>query len=205
MVHTHQVARATETNLRGLRAVTNQGVNELSFRPELDPLARLSAYTPGRSIANIHASALRCGNGSGPMRAGRSLLQFQRQYGNRYVQRVLVLAGQREEVADVSAKVEDSIERLQCGPKRQPSSQPAAALQRQDDGDTSGTPMGGQNPYCFLTRIDTCLTLSGTSSDDAAKRVPLLLRPVECCHDGACSAEGPSCSESTSFACTDCH
>ncbi len=95
----------------------------------------------------------------------------------------------------------------ECRMMREAGVQHGAPVQRQGDGDTAGDGLSGQNnlPFCFLTRIGTCITLSGTSSDDAATRAPVTLRPVECCHDGPCSAEGPSCAESTDFNCTDCH
>jgi Domain of unknown function (DUF4157) len=50
-----------------------------------------------------------------PQRAGQSLLRLQRQYGNRYVQRVLMLARKAESGAQLAPEVEDSIHRSRGG------------------------------------------------------------------------------------------
>jgi len=50
-----------------------------------------------------------------PSRAGQSLLQLQRQYGNRYVQRVLALARKGTEEAEAAPDVEQAIQRVRGG------------------------------------------------------------------------------------------
>jgi hypothetical protein len=57
-----------------------------------NPLAEVTGKVGDDSCANAHASVLNRATGSQPSRAARSLLQLQRQYGNRYVQRVLAAA-----------------------------------------------------------------------------------------------------------------
>jgi Domain of unknown function (DUF4157) len=57
-----------------------------------DPIDRVACRAGDNSCAAAHASTLNRSTGSQPARASRSLLQLQRQYGNRYVERVVALA-----------------------------------------------------------------------------------------------------------------
>ncbi len=54
-----------------------------------DPLARVTAATGGAGAPEQHAAMARRLTGGRPERAAQSLLQLQRGYGNRYVQRVV--------------------------------------------------------------------------------------------------------------------
>ena len=76
--------------------------------PRYDPLARIT----GR-IGNprSHAAILNRTTASQPSQTRHALLRLQRQYGNRYVQRVVALARQGESNAEVSPEVEQAIQR----------------------------------------------------------------------------------------------
>ncbi|NJL63727.1 MAG: DUF4157 domain-containing protein [Methylacidiphilales bacterium] len=62
-----------------------------------------------------------------------------------------------------------------------------------------------QNPYCFVTRQGSFMTIQAASRDEASKKIDVRYSPTEFCHDGACSVEGGSvldnpneCSQSSS-------
>jgi uncharacterized protein DUF4157 len=69
------------------------------------------------SCATAHAATLNRATSSRPSRAEHSLLQLQRQYGNRYVERVLALARQApsDKGTSPSAQVESAIEQERGG------------------------------------------------------------------------------------------
>jgi len=93
-----------------------------------DPIDRVVCRAGDTSCATAHAATLNRSTDSQPARATRSLLQLQRQYGNRYVERVLALAREnldrqnldRQNVAhqntnDVSPDLEHSIQQERGG------------------------------------------------------------------------------------------
>jgi len=82
---------------------------------EHDVVDRVACRAGDNSCATAHAATLNRATASQPARAERSLLQLQRQYGNRYVERVLALA--REEAGDdhVDGKVENAIQEKRGG------------------------------------------------------------------------------------------
>jgi hypothetical protein len=75
-----------------------------------EPVDQVTCRAGDNSCATAHASTLNRATASHPARAGRSLLQLQKQYGNRYVDRVLAIARQSTEHSDVSSDVERAIE-----------------------------------------------------------------------------------------------
>jgi len=78
--------------------------------PERDPLAQVSCRLGDASCVGAHASTLNHATASRPTRGAQSLLQLQRQYGNRYVQRVLALARKADGEAEAAPEVEASIQ-----------------------------------------------------------------------------------------------
>lgn len=90
---------------------------------ERDPVDRVVCRAGDSSCAKAHASTLNRSTDSHPERASRSLLQLQRQYGNRYVERVLAMAREnldRQETTaananDVSPAVEGAIQQERGG------------------------------------------------------------------------------------------
>ena len=90
-------------------------VAETSLLPQRDPLARIISGTGNMLSASTHAAILKCATSGRPSRAGQSLLQLQRQYGNRYVQRVLDLARKGAGDAEVAPELEQSIQRERGG------------------------------------------------------------------------------------------
>ena len=84
--------------------------NETASAPALqrDPVDQVTCRAGDASCAGAHASTINRATASHPARAERSLLQLQRQYGNRYVERVLSLA--REGGAE-SSQVAPDVER----------------------------------------------------------------------------------------------
>ncbi|MEA1991064.1 MAG: DUF4157 domain-containing protein [Thermodesulfobacteriota bacterium] len=90
-------------------------VAETSLLPQRDPLARIISGTGNMLSASTHAAMLKCATSGRPSRAGQSLLQLQRQYGNRYVQRVLDLARKETGEGEVAPQVEQAIQRERGG------------------------------------------------------------------------------------------
>ena len=87
---------------------------------EADVRARLmTRLTPSRTEARSHdeavPSAPKGATSVRPARAGQSVLQLQRQYGNRYVQRVVALARSAEHDGDAMRNVEGAIESTRGG------------------------------------------------------------------------------------------
>lgn len=76
-----------------------------------DPLARITYRAGNPGSINAHAAILNRATASRPSQARQSLLQLQRQYGNRYVQRVVDLVRKGEGDAEVSPVVEQAIQR----------------------------------------------------------------------------------------------
>src|ERR1700685_4181623 len=81
---------------------------------ERDIVDRVTCRAGDDSCATAHASTLNRATASQPARAERSLLQLQRQYGNRYVERVLSLAREGANADDTngggSSNVENTIQ-----------------------------------------------------------------------------------------------
>jgi hypothetical protein len=96
-----------------------------SSTAERDPVDLVTCRAGDNSCAHAHASTLSRSTASGPASVNRSLLQLQRQYGNRYVERVLSLSQatvdrqQQHDVdrdaSDVSPNVERAIEKERGG------------------------------------------------------------------------------------------
>jgi hypothetical protein len=80
-----------------------------------EPVDQVTCRAGDASCATAHASTLNRATASQPARAGRSLLQLQKQYGNRYVDRVLAIARQGTEHSDVSTDVERAIDQRRGG------------------------------------------------------------------------------------------
>jgi hypothetical protein len=105
--------------LQGLTADRSQERETSPPAVERDVVDRVTCRAGDDSCATAHASTLNRATASQPARAERSLLQLQRQYGNRYVERVLSLAreGAHEEDANsgVSSNVENAIQQKRGG------------------------------------------------------------------------------------------
>jgi len=82
---------------------------------ERNVIERVACRAGDESCATAHASTLSRATGSQPAKAGRSLLQLQKQYGNRYVERVVSLARENSQHPDVPQDVENSIHRERGG------------------------------------------------------------------------------------------
>lgn len=118
-MHNRQIDTRPETKPSVLRqAVERQaeqaGAQEI-VSAQRDPLAQVTCRIGDTSCANTHASTLNRATASRPIRGVQSLLKLQRQYGNRYVQRVLALARNGGGKAGVSPEVEQSIQRMRGG------------------------------------------------------------------------------------------
>jgi hypothetical protein len=82
---------------------------------EADALALASSRIGGEACASEHASLLNRATASKPARAGNSLLQLQKRYGNRYVQRVLDLGRKADDKSEAPAGVEQAIQSARSG------------------------------------------------------------------------------------------
>jgi len=83
--------------------------------PQRDPFTPVISGIGDASSAGVHASMLDRATNGRPSRAGQSLLRLQRQYGNRYVQRVLALAGKDTGKAEAAPELEQSIQQARGG------------------------------------------------------------------------------------------
>lgn len=92
-----------------------EGVERGVLSRQPDPLAQVTCRAGDDSCAGAHASTLNRATDTHPARGGHSLAQLQRQYGNRYVQRVLDLARKDEDAAKVSSDVEQAIQQSRGG------------------------------------------------------------------------------------------
>jgi hypothetical protein len=89
---------------------------EKSEAPSPDgPVSRTIDRYGNPSPARAHASILNSVDATQPARAGQSLLRLQRQYGNRYVQRVLTLARKADGEAQLSPETEEIIHQSRGG------------------------------------------------------------------------------------------
>lgn len=114
-----KLERTTETKSE----LSRQDAERQAEKPEAqgilslqhDPLARVVSGAGNTGSINTHAATLNRATDSQPSRARHSLFQLQRQYGNRYVQRVLALAREAEGKAEASPDVEQAIQRARSG------------------------------------------------------------------------------------------
>ena len=109
----------TETEPRLSRQVVKRQRDEHEARdanlPQRDSFVPVISGIGDASSAGVHASMLNRATKGQPFRAARSLLRLQRQYGNRYVQRVLALARKGTGEAEVAPEVEQSIQQARGG------------------------------------------------------------------------------------------
>src|SRR5215510_3264562 len=80
-----------------------------------EPIDQVTCRAGDKSCATAHAAAINRATASQPARAGRSLLQLQKQYGNRYVEQVLSLARTDAESNSVHPTVERAIQEQRGG------------------------------------------------------------------------------------------
>jgi len=83
--------------------------------PQRGPFEPVISGIGDVSSAGVHASMLNRATNGRPSRDGQSLLRLQRQYGNRYVQRVLALAGKGTGKAEAAPELEQSIQQARGG------------------------------------------------------------------------------------------
>jgi len=102
---------------RVLRSNEGQPEAETSAAPavEREVVDRVACRAGDDSCAKAHASTLNRATDLQPARARGSLLQLQRQYGNRYVERVLALAKENAEHPDVTPGLERTIQQERGG------------------------------------------------------------------------------------------
>ncbi len=110
----YQIERAAEARAVGQSQTRTGHANDLGahFEPNA-PGAAVRVHD--NTAAALVAARFRQSNKPQPLLPGRSLLQLQRSYGNRYVQRVLGLARQGEGEAGIDPEVESAIERKRGG------------------------------------------------------------------------------------------
>jgi hypothetical protein len=128
--------REPELNrVKTVQKVSDQSEQHQSttIAPDSDLVDRVTCRDGDNSCANAHASTLNRATSLKLSRAGNSLLQLQRQYGNHYVERVLTLArktsGEGETDAGAWSNVESAIDK-----KRGGGNQLDSGVQRQMEG-----------------------------------------------------------------------
>ena len=80
-----------------------------------DPLTQAISRIGSAPSAKVHADLLSRATSDYPARSRQLMLQMQRQYGNRYVQRVMELSRQGEGEAEATPEVEAAIEQARGG------------------------------------------------------------------------------------------
>jgi hypothetical protein len=88
-----------------LRSTAERSESIERSAPGSDPIDRVGCRAGDDSCAKAHASTLNRATDSQPARAQRSLLQLQRQYGNRYVERVVALARQNVDLHSLDRQI----------------------------------------------------------------------------------------------------
>jgi hypothetical protein len=111
----HQFENALDKRQSVPHASSNLRALETGVGPQPDPLRELTTHGPAGATAEAHASALNRLSSSRTSGAASSLLRLQRQYGNRYVQRVVSLARGSDTDTEVAPGVEPAIERARGG------------------------------------------------------------------------------------------
>jgi hypothetical protein len=115
----HKFDTRTETKPSLTRQVVERQKDEHEAKgarlPQRDPFEPLISGIGDASSAGVHASMLNRATDRQPSRAGQSLLRLQRQYGNRYVQRVLALARKGAGKTEAAPDVEQAIQRTRGG------------------------------------------------------------------------------------------
>lgn len=94
-----------------LRTATTQEEGRTKRQPRVDPLERVAEGVFGRPTAANHALVLGQATDVQSAWARGTLMQLQRRYGNRHLQRVLNLARQGDGQREVGADIESAIER----------------------------------------------------------------------------------------------
>jgi Domain of unknown function (DUF4157) len=111
----HESQPATRNEPSPLQSHANAQAKNSGPRPaapiQAALLARPAPQPSHPGATQTHAAALNRATGAGLERTGHLLLQLQRQYGNRYVQRVLAVARQAQQTTEVAPEVEQTIER----------------------------------------------------------------------------------------------
>lgn len=80
-----------------------------------DPMQQVTCKLGDDSCASAHASTLNRATAGRPDLSAKSLLQLQRQYGNRYVQRVIALAKRAEKGPEATPETEQAIQQSRGG------------------------------------------------------------------------------------------
>lgn len=121
-----------------LRQPAAEHQDEMRAQPksaiQRDPTAQLSCRVGDQSCAGAHADTI---NRSAVQRSPDALLRLQRQYGNRFVQRVVDLSRQGEADASISGEVEQHIQNARGG------GQPLSGTVRAQIEPALGTDFGG--------------------------------------------------------------
>jgi hypothetical protein len=109
----------TESRSSLSRQVVERQAEELKaediLSPQRDPLAQVTCRAGDASCARAHASTLNRATDSQPSRGGPSLSLLQRQYGNRYAQRVLALSKKADGETEATTGVEKAIQEARGG------------------------------------------------------------------------------------------
>ncbi len=94
---------------------STQNVTESNPSVQREPVDQVTCRAGDKSCATAHAAAINRATASQPAKAGRSLLQLQKQYGNRYVKQVLSLANDDAQASTVHPTVERAIQEQRGG------------------------------------------------------------------------------------------
>ena len=142
-MRTHAPEPAVGNKLPTVRQNAKPGNNHAVLSPQA--LLQAAPQAGNSGLAASYAAGLNRATGSRPARAGPALLQLQRQYGNRYIQRVVALARQPESTAEVAPDTERAIENARGG------GQPLDGKTRADMESAFGADFSGVRVYTDST------------------------------------------------------
>jgi outer membrane protein OmpA-like peptidoglycan-associated protein len=110
-----KVEKPADTKSHKVRETGERQAEEDVLSLQRDALAQVACWPGGASSANVHAATLNRATGGDLSRGGPSLLRLQRQYGNRYVQRVLAQGKRSDDKGEATPDMEQTIERARGG------------------------------------------------------------------------------------------
>jgi len=115
----HELKKLTEKQGRLSLRISKRHAEEPGKQkivsPQPDPVQHVICRAGDDTCAKAHASTLNRATAGRPDLSAKSLLQLQRQYGNRYVQRVLALAKKADKNTEAAPEVEQSIQQSRGG------------------------------------------------------------------------------------------
>lgn len=108
----HRLISTSHSRYRLVQQIVDRQVEKFPLAPQRDPLGQVTCRLGDKSCAQAHAATLSRIAITQPTQNARSLLQLQRQYGNRYVGRVVRLSKAGSDGIATVSRTEQSISQV---------------------------------------------------------------------------------------------